>query len=328
MVLSKRVTSWNTIEYKESSASGSALEISIPPTVICPLSRSQNRAASRDTVVLPPPEGPTRGSDLPLPGGEGNVPQNRLTGVIGKAHMVKCNIVSFVGQAVIPLLDGVVKNFIHPGNVGTGGDHRRQILQGALKRVIQPGHHQQEQEEGEHIQCPLHQQDGACQGHGGNAQFQDEGGADHKSRQAKLIDDTPALHARIFCSNPNRYPFSALFAFRSCKVSMHSWMPSAQAILASMAFLAQFLLHPSRAAHDSKGNRQHPQGGQGQTPVKSQQAEGDQQGRDNRSGQLRDKVRKTLFQEGAVCHNGAGQVGQVFLPEKRQGNLPELFGQV
>ena len=31
----------------------------MPPTVILPLSMSQNRAARRETVVLPPPEGPT-----------------------------------------------------------------------------------------------------------------------------------------------------------------------------------------------------------------------------------------------------------------------------
>ena len=42
--------------------------------------------------------------------------------------------------------------------------------------------------------------------------------------------------ARIFFSRPARYAPSALFALRSCTASMHSWMPSAQAIRASMAF--------------------------------------------------------------------------------------------
>ncbi len=37
----------------------------MPPTVILPRSASQNRAASRDTVVLPPPEGPTRAVTSP-----------------------------------------------------------------------------------------------------------------------------------------------------------------------------------------------------------------------------------------------------------------------
>ena len=42
--------------------------------------------------------------------------------------------------------------------------------------------------------------------------------------------------ARILPASPRRYSCSALLAFRSCSASMHSWMPSAQAILASMAF--------------------------------------------------------------------------------------------
>ena len=41
------------------SFSESTLEMSIPPTVMLPFSWSQKRAARRDTVVLPPPEGPT-----------------------------------------------------------------------------------------------------------------------------------------------------------------------------------------------------------------------------------------------------------------------------
>ena len=58
IVLLNSVTSWKTMEYSDISVSGSMVEISIPPTVILPLFASQNRAASRDTVVLPPPDGP------------------------------------------------------------------------------------------------------------------------------------------------------------------------------------------------------------------------------------------------------------------------------
>ena len=57
-VLLNSVTSWNTIEYSESSFSGSTSETFMPPTVMVPLSLSQNLAASLETVVLPPPEGP------------------------------------------------------------------------------------------------------------------------------------------------------------------------------------------------------------------------------------------------------------------------------
>jgi len=53
------------MENRESSVSGSILEISMPPTVIFPRLTSQNLAASRDTVVLPPPEGPTNAVTSP-----------------------------------------------------------------------------------------------------------------------------------------------------------------------------------------------------------------------------------------------------------------------
>ena len=39
--------------------------MSIPPTVIFPLSASQKRAASRETVVFPPPDGPIRAVTSP-----------------------------------------------------------------------------------------------------------------------------------------------------------------------------------------------------------------------------------------------------------------------
>ena len=57
-VLLNSVTSWNTMAYMESSFSGSIRETSMPPTVIFPLSLSQKRAASLETVVFPPPDGP------------------------------------------------------------------------------------------------------------------------------------------------------------------------------------------------------------------------------------------------------------------------------
>ena len=43
---------------KDINVSGSIVEISIPPTVIFPLLTSQNLAASLDTVVFQPPDGP------------------------------------------------------------------------------------------------------------------------------------------------------------------------------------------------------------------------------------------------------------------------------
>lgn len=65
MELLNSVTSWNTMEYRDSRVSGLIFAISMPPTVIFPASGSQNRAARRDTVVLPEPEGPTNAVTSP-----------------------------------------------------------------------------------------------------------------------------------------------------------------------------------------------------------------------------------------------------------------------
>ena len=64
-VLLNNVTSWNTMEYRPIRVSGAIWDTSMPPTVILPRVASQNRAARRDTVVLPPPEGPTRAVTSP-----------------------------------------------------------------------------------------------------------------------------------------------------------------------------------------------------------------------------------------------------------------------
>ena len=58
IVLLNNVTSWNTIEYNDNNCSGSISDTFMPPTVIVPLLLSQNLAARRETVVLPPPDGP------------------------------------------------------------------------------------------------------------------------------------------------------------------------------------------------------------------------------------------------------------------------------
>ena len=65
MVLLNRTTSWNTMEKLLSRVSGSIPLISVPPSVIFPLSISQNLAASFALVDFPPPEGPTRAVTCP-----------------------------------------------------------------------------------------------------------------------------------------------------------------------------------------------------------------------------------------------------------------------
>lgn len=57
-VLLNNVTYWKTIEKSDRRVSGSTFEISMPPIVTVPCDASQKRTTNRETVILPPPEGP------------------------------------------------------------------------------------------------------------------------------------------------------------------------------------------------------------------------------------------------------------------------------
>ena len=50
--------------------------------------------------------------------------------------MVKDNIIPLFGKPVTALLDGMIENLIHSGNVGSCTDDCRKILERALQRVI------------------------------------------------------------------------------------------------------------------------------------------------------------------------------------------------
>ena len=46
--------------------------------------------------------------------------------------MVKDNVIAFVEKPVIALLNGMVEDFIHTGDIGACADHRCKILKCAL----------------------------------------------------------------------------------------------------------------------------------------------------------------------------------------------------
>ena len=50
--------------------------------------------------------------------------------------MVKDNIIAFVRKSVIALLDGVIEDFVHAGDIGARANHCRQILKRALQWII------------------------------------------------------------------------------------------------------------------------------------------------------------------------------------------------
>ena len=168
-----------------------------------------------------------------------------------------------VGEGVRALLHRVIQDLVHPGHVGAGADHGGQVLQGALQGVVQPGDHQQEQEEGEHVQAALHQQQGARQGHRGDAQLEDQGGGHHKGGQAELVDDAPPLHRPDLLLQPRQVgPLGVVGAEIPHRLdalldAVGAGHPGVHGLL------VQLLLHPGGAGHDGEGHGQHPQGRQG-----------------------------------------------------------------
>jgi len=52
--------------------------------------------------------------------------------------MTEGNIISLVGERAFSLLNRVIENFIHAGDIGAGTDNRRQILQRPLQWVVKP----------------------------------------------------------------------------------------------------------------------------------------------------------------------------------------------
>ena len=103
--------------------------------------------------------------------------------------MVKDNVTAVVRQLALSGLYGMVKDFVHAADVGSGGDHCGQILQRAFQRGVQPGCDQQEQEKQWDADFSADQQNGACQGDGGDAEFQDQRGGDDEQRSAELGND-------------------------------------------------------------------------------------------------------------------------------------------
>src|SRR5699024_6853525 len=94
---------------------------------------------------------------------KGDIFQYSFSGIVGKSDMVKDNIIPLIGKPVAALLDGMIENLIHTGNVGSCTDDCRKILERALQRVIQTGYHQKEHKECKHGQTALYEQNSSQQ---------------------------------------------------------------------------------------------------------------------------------------------------------------------
>ena len=103
--------------------------------------------------------------DFPLLSGKGNIFQHSFSCMVCKSHSIEDNIIAIVGQRDVTLLQRMVQDLIHTGDIGASADDRRQILQCALQRIIKPGHDEQEKKEGQHIKTAVYQQNRSCQRH-------------------------------------------------------------------------------------------------------------------------------------------------------------------
>ena len=207
---------------------------------------------------LSPARGPHQSGDLPLLGREGDVPEDLLPRVVGKAHVIEDDVAPSVGEGGGPLLDGVVQDLPHPGDVGAGADDGRQVLQRRLEGIIQPGGHQEEQEEGEHIQAPLDQQHRPHQRHCGDAQLQNQGRAHHKGRQGELVDDGPPLHSADLLREPGQVAPLGVAGLQVPE-GLHALLdPIGGSHLGIHGFLVHPLLDFGRSPHNGEGHRQHP----------------------------------------------------------------------
>ena len=218
--------------------------------------------------------------DLALLCGKGNIPQNRLARVIGKAHMVEHDIAALIGQLLAAGLQGSVQNLIHPPHIGTHGDDRRQILQRALHGGVHPGSRHQEQKQGQHIDTALHQQHRAGECHRCNAQLEHHARRGHKQRCFQLCHNRLLFHCPNFVGKARQIPLLRIAGFQ---------VPESLDVLLNAVRTGHFrrhglglhlVLHPVAAHHDGSGYRNDPQSRQCHPPLKGEQAQGNEHGID------------------------------------------------
>ena len=240
--------------------------------------------------------------------------------------MVEHNVTVPVGELFASGLHGAVQNLIHALDVAVGADDGGKVLQGALQRVIQAGHHQKEHKEGQDIQLTLHQQSRARKGGGGNPQPQDKSRGNHKDSRSQLAPDEAALYGTDLLFQPRKV---SLLGIVGAQIG-HRFHTLLNAVLAGdlcrRCFAGELFLHVGGKQYDGKCHGQRPDGGKRHAPVEKQHRYGDDRGGEDRAVQRGDKMGLALLQHGAVVHDGSGQVGKVFLSEKGQRDFSQLLG--
>jgi len=237
--------------------------------------------------------------------------------------MVEHDIAALIGQLLAAGLQGSVQNLIHPPHIGTHGDDRRQILQSPLHGVVHPGCRHQEQKQGQYVDTALHQQHRTGERHRRNTQLEHHAGGGHKQRCFQLCHNRLLFHCPNFVGKARQIPLLRIAGFQ---------VPEGLDVLLNAVRTGHFrrhgpglhlILYPIAAHHDGSGYRNDPQSRQCHPPLKGEQAQGNEHGRDEGTEQTGDVVGAVLFQYLAVRHDGAGQVGKVSLAEKGQGQLPQ-----
>ena len=209
--------------------------------------------------------------------------------------MVEGDIIASIGEPAAALLDGMIEDLVHAGDIGARADDGRQVLQRALQRIIQPGRYQQEHKEGQDIQAALDQKNRTNQRDGGNAQLQDQRCRHHKGGKPKFIENRTALHRTDFLFQPFE-----VFLFRVVGLQVANRFdtflnPIGTSDFYVHSFLIELFLHPCGKTHNGKSDRHDPECGKRHAPVNNKQTNGNQNRGNNRSGQFGDKVGKALL---------------------------------
>ena len=172
--------------------------------------------------------------------------------------MVKDNIIPLIGKLVAALLDGMIENLIHTAmlvrvlmtaarfwSAPCRGSYKRDTTRRNIKNVSTE-------------RLPCMSRTAPTSATVAIPSFSTNDAETTKAARPNSLRMERCSTARIFFSRPFKYACSALFAFKSRTVSIHSCIPSCAGHLHIHSFLIQIFLNLSGKSNNCKGNRQNP----------------------------------------------------------------------
>lgn len=184
--------------------------------------------------------------------------------------------------------------------------------------VVHPGCRHQEQKQGQHVDAALHQQHRAGERHRRNTQLEHHAGGGHKQRCFQLCRDGLLFHCPNFVGKAGQITLLRIAGFQ---------VPEGLDVLLNAVRTGHFrghgpglhlILYPIAAHHDGSGYRNDPQSRQCHPPLKGEQAQSNEHGRDEGTEQTGDEV-------GAILSN-TSQSAMMVLVRSARSRLPKRTG--